>query len=60
MKLDALAEARADKTLLALPPDEMEDLRSFLSEEFGIGRMPDRADVFASIRATCGDRVADE
>ena len=49
-----------EKVDLSLSWEQMDELRGFLADEFGICQMKGGTDVFSSIRATCGDRIADE
>ncbi len=60
VNLEAVRLVREEKLRLALPWTTMRELAEFLRTHFGIRKPPDGFDVFDSIRATCGDLVADE
>ena len=60
MNFDVLEKVRKNKTLLSLPWKEMEELKQFLEQNFGISKWPDGLDLVKAIRANCGAQIAEK
>ena len=57
-RVGTLAALKEAKTQLALEQHELEELDKFLREIFGIRPIPSNADWDSTLRATCGEEIA--